>query len=60
MDRITKNWRTTSLAIIILVLMGFLIYTDKIHLDEIKGILTLVFGGGAAVGLAGSKDPKKQ
>ena len=39
-DRITKNWRTTTLALAVLVVIGGIVYTETISLQEALGWLT--------------------
>lgn len=58
MKRLTENWRTTILGLVVLLIVGALIYTDKLHVDELADIVMIATGAGVGGILMGVKDPK--
>ncbi len=59
LDRITKNPKTTAIAIVILLGLILLIALDKLHFDDVKELIIIIIGGGVAGVYAFKKDKDK-
>ena len=57
-ERFTKNPLTTTIGIVLILVLGVLIFFEKIHINDATGIVALVMGAGG-VALLGAKDKRQ-
>tara|TARA_R110002124_G_C8904454_1_gene510097 strand:+ start:1213 stop:1401 length:189 start_codon:yes stop_codon:yes gene_type:complete len=54
------EWRTTSVAIILILVLGILLYKGVININDASGLVETIIGAISALLLLMARDPQKK